>query len=269
MTFDANSSLASQVDALTATIAEARVVLSNTRIKGSRYFVLTALAGYLWSAMATSDTLLVVVKSGVGRGAGPLKRVLHECYLDAMFMASDPDPDSLAARSYLSDYRDTRALLREYRDVLAAHPQSNLPPVPPAWTFFDRPVEDVIRELDEQNVAHGGSNSLFKRAWDWWEQARYWHWSGLTRKKMVDALIERGKLDGRTAFIAMSLTRMFNAAAHAGPPWGELPPTHDGRTDPPPLQSSDADLSQLALAGQQLLGGLSKEVKEFFAVHSA
>ena len=269
MTSDAKSSAASQIDALTATIAEARVVLSDTRIKGAHYFLLTALAGYLWSAIAASDTLLVVVKSGVGRGAGPLKRLLHECYLDAMFMASDPDGDSLAARSWLSDYRDTVALLREYREVLKAHPHSNLAPLPPDWTFFDRPVDEVIRGLDEQNVAHGGSDHLFKRAWGWWERSRYWHWSGLNREKMVDALIKRGKLDGPTAFIALSLTRMFNAAAHAGPPWGELPPNPDGRTDPPTLRSADADLGQLALSGQQLLGGLSREVKDFFAAHAA
>src|SRR5882724_7901438 len=113
MTSNAKIYLTNQIDALAATIVEARGALSGTRIKGARYFLLTALAGYLWSAIAASDTLLVVVKSGVGRGAEPLKRLLHECYLDAMFMASDPDPDSLAARSWLSDYRDTVALLRE------------------------------------------------------------------------------------------------------------------------------------------------------------
>src|SRR5438876_8649946 len=94
MTSVANSSLASHINAFAATIAEARVVLINTRIKGSRYFLLTALAGYLWSAIAASDTLLVVVKNGVGRGAGPLKRVLHECYLDAMFMARSEEHTS-------------------------------------------------------------------------------------------------------------------------------------------------------------------------------
>ncbi len=257
---------------LTEAIAEARATLSATRIKGPRYFVLTALAGYLWTALSTCDTLLVVIESGVGRGAGPLKRVLHECYLDAMFIASDPDPDSLAARSYLSQYRDTRALLSEYRQVLIAHPNSNLPPAPPDVAFFDRPVPEVIKELNEANAAHGGGADLFTRAWDWWEWAerrRIWHWSGLGRKKMVDALIERGKLDGRTAFIALSLTRMYNAAAHAGPPWGELPPTPDGRTEPPGLRSSDAELGQLALSGQQLLGGLSKEVKTFFDLNTS
>ena len=269
MTGDPPTDLSNHIDALTQTITEARATLAATRIKGPRYFLLTALAGYLWNAIAATDTLLVVVTSGVGRGAGPLKRILHECYLDAMFMASDPDADSLAARSYLSDYRDSIALLREYREVLAAHPQSNLPPVPDAWKFFDLPAEEVIRELDQENLSHGGSGDLFQRGWDWWEHARHWHWSGLSRKKMVDVLIDRGKLDGKTAFIAMSLTRIFNAAAHAGPPWGELAPTSDGTTDPPPMRSSDPELTQFALAGQQLLGGLAKEIKAFFALHAA
>lgn len=261
--------LLNHVNGLTQTLTEARATLATTRIKGPRYFLLTALAGYLWSAIAATDTLLVVVKGGAGRGAGPLKRLLHECYLDAMFMASDQDADSLAARSYLSEYRDSIALLGEYREVLAAHPQSNLPPVPAAWTFFDRPTQEVIRELDEENVSHGGGSDVFQRAWKWWEKSRHWHWSGLTRKKMIDVLIERGKLDGQTAFITMSLTRIFNAAAHAGPPWGELPPRPDGTTDPPPERSSNPELVQLALAGEQLLGGLSREVRAFFALYAA
>src|SRR5437763_474192 len=128
-----------------------------------------------------------------------------------MFMVSDPDPDFLAARSFLSVYRDSLVLLREYRQVLADHPDSNLPPVPPSWTFFDRPIVDVIGELDQRNAARGGSKDLFKRAWAWWEKAPYWHWSSGSRKKMVATLTQRRKLDGRTAFIAMSLTRIFNA----------------------------------------------------------
>lgn len=262
-------SLSSDVEALTQAIAKARATLSATRIVGPHYFLLTALAGYLWNAIATADTMLVVVKSGAGRGAEPLKRVLHESYLDAMFMVSDPDADLLAARSFLSEYRDSLQLLRDYRQVLADHPESNLPPVPADWTFFDRPTVEVIRELDDQNAAHGGSTDLFSRAWAWWKRPPHWHWSGLTRKRMVDALIQRGKLDGRAAFIALSLTSMYNAAAHARPPWGELPPTDDGSTAPPLLRSSGVELSQLALSGQQLLDGLSGEVKAFFALNAA
>lgn len=262
--------LSSNVNALSLAIADARATLSATRIGGPRYFLLTALAGYLWNAIAAADTLLVVVKSGVGRGAGPLKRLLHESYLDAMFLASEPDADVLAARCFLSDYRDSLALLRDYRRVLADRPASKLPPVPPNWTFFDRPTVEVIRDLDEQNASHGGSTDLFTRAWAWWEtrMSSNWHWSGCSRKKMVDTLIQRGKLDGRAAFIAMSLTKMYNAAAHAGPPWAELPPTDDGSTAPPPPRSSDAELSQLALSGRLLLEGVSREVKAFFALNA-
>jgi hypothetical protein len=185
-----------------------------------------------------------------------------------MFIGSDPEPDVLGARSYLSQYRDTRALLSEYRQVLAAHPTSNLAPAPTDTAFFDRPAPETIRELNDENASHGGAADLFTGAWDWWEWAErrhIWHWSGLSRKKMVDALIERGKLNGQAAFIAMSLTRMYNAAAHAGPPWGELPPTPDGSTDLPRLRSSEPELDQLALSGQQFLNGLSAEVKVFFA----
>lgn len=253
---------------LSESIADARSTLRQTRIKGPHHFVLTALAGYLWTAIATSDTLLAVIRSGMGRGADPLKRVLHECYLDVLFMASDPDPDSLAARSFLSEYRDSRALLRDYRAVLAAHPGISLPPVPQAWTFFDQPVDEVIQELDRQNATQGGAHDLFARAWKWWKDPPYWHWSGLNRKKMVDVLIDRGRLDGKAAFVALSLTRIFNAAAHAGPPWSELPPTPDGSTDPPTLQAPDVDLDQLALAGDQFLRGLSKEMKDFFDLHA-
>jgi len=259
----------SAIEAFAGAIQNARTTLSSLRVVGPRYFLLTALAGYLWAAIGTAQTLLAAVKSGSAGGAGSLKRLLHESYLDAVFMINDSDPDSLAVRSFLSVYRDSLALLREYRQVLKDHPGISLPPVPPSWTFFDRPTNDVIKELDQQNAAHGGSGDLFKRAWAWWEKANYWHWSGVSRKKMVDRLISRGKMDGRAAFIAMSLTRIFNSEAHASPPWEELAPADDGSIAAPPSRSSEIELTQLALSGAQLLEGLSTEVKQFFIANAA
>jgi len=87
--------LSSELEALTKAITEARTTLRATRVVGPHHFLLTALAGYLWNAIAVADTLLVVVKSGAGRGAGSLQRLLHESYIDAMFLASDPDADLL------------------------------------------------------------------------------------------------------------------------------------------------------------------------------
>jgi hypothetical protein len=251
------------VDLLVTSLHKSRETLNELRIRGPRHFFLWAMAGYLWSAIAASDTLLAVIRSRAGQGAAPLKRFLHESYLDVMFLSSDPDSDLLAAKTLLSELRDSVMLLNEYREVRAAHPEADLP-IPSGSQFFDRPVGEFLIGLDEQNKGYGGSDDLFTRAWASWEKSKYWHWSGLSRKRMIDVLVERGKLHGRGAFIALSLTRMYNAAAHAAPTWAALPDTRVSTSLDTPKLSTEGDLTQLAVAGHQFLEGISREVRECF-----
>ena len=257
------------VEALANSLGRARAVLSQLKPSGPRHYFLAAMAGYLYGAIAVGDTVLGVVRSQFGRGAGPLKRFLHESYLDVLFLASDPDPDLLAAKTVLSELKDSLRLLADYREVRAAHPDAGLPPVPPAWEYFDRPVEEMLRVLDDQNVNYGGSPDLFRRAWSSWDTGRYWHWSGLRRNQMINVLVTRGKLDGRGAFMAMSLTKIYNASAHPAPAWSELPFPEDTTSIDVPLTASNADLGQLALASSQFLDGISKEVAVCFQTVNA
>lgn len=254
-----------RLDALVSSLEEGRQVLGGVQVDGPHHFFLAAMAGYLWSALAVGDTLLVVIQNRAGLGAGPLKRFLHESYLDVMFLNSSPDSDLLAAKMFLTELRDSVTLLSDYRQVRAAHPEARLPPEPAASQFFDRPIGEFLRILDEQNKGYGGSGDLFTRAWAAWERRSHWHWSGLSRKKMIEALVDRGKLEGRGAFIALSLTNMYNAAAHPAPAWAHLPfPSNDDRADLPGV-SSEGHLTQLALAGQQFLKGITQEVRACFS----
>jgi hypothetical protein len=256
--------MSEEIEALSESIEEARAALSATRVAPPRPLVLTALAGYLWGSIATADTLLVVVRSGVGRGAGSLKRLIHEAYLDTLFLVSDPEPEFQAAKSYLSGYRDSRKLHGEYQQVILDHPDSGFPPVPEGWKQFGEPIEPVLDRFDKENSSIGGSKGLYARAWKAIESTRQWHWSGHSRKQMIDVLIERGKLDGPSAFMALSLTRLYNSVAHATAPWAELPPTPDGSTSPPPLLSPTQEIDQLALSGRTFLGATSREVRSYF-----
>ena len=228
------------------------------------------MAGFLYTGIATADTVVAVVTAGAGQGAGPLRRVIHEAYLDVLYMSSDPDPDLLAAKTILSDFQDSVRMVADYRIVVADHPEATLPPVPSSWGFVDRPIGELLQSLDRDSASHGGSADLFTRAQLALDShPRVWHWSGLSRRNMVNTLVARQKLSAKGAFMALGLTKIYNAGAHPRPAWADLPLPDEGLALEVPLRADERDLSQLATSACQFLSGVTTEVAAFFAAASA
>jgi hypothetical protein len=255
-----------KLEELEAALVEARGTLAGIRIRGPHPFVQFAVVGYLWTGIAIGDSLVALIRGRAGGGGESLKRHLQEGFLDLLYLISDPDPDLLSAISLLSEFRGSRRLVDDYRRVMEEHPEAELPPVPEHWGPVDRPIEETIATLDADSARLDAPPDLFARAWDWWEKhPRAWHWSGLSRKKMVDVLVARGKLSGKAAFMAMSLTNIYNAGAHASPAWANLPPGDPDGPFPAPGPSSETVLAQLAVAGTQFVTGIRAEVHNYFA----
>lgn len=267
-----STSRKSSISALRVATAEGRRLLSAFPVSVQHYYTDHALAGYLWHALSTVDTLLVALESPFAGGAEPLKRYLHECYLDVAFLASDPDPELHAAMAFLSEYEDSQRLVNDYRKVEAAYPDHQFPALPEASNAYLAPLADLVVRLDAANAACGRSPDLFARAAKAREKQKHWHWSGLSRKKMVEVLVARGRFTINDQLMSDSLTKLYNGAAHAAPAWGQLPfpatPQAAIEIDPPG-EASERSVTQLAIGAEQFLSGVIRTVVDYHSTRAA
>jgi hypothetical protein len=266
-------SLQASIEALTEAITDARSELAVFHVSAQHYYLEHALAGYLWNAIATSDTIRAVLHASAALGAEPLKRYLHECYLDVLFLVSDPEPDLLAAKCFLTELTDSRRLVQDYRKVVTAHPDIDLPELPASAEYFATSQAEAVERLDTANAAMGGAPALFARAAAAWNTHRHWHWSGVSRPDMVRALVARSKLTVQDQLMANSLTKIYNAGAHASPAWAELPfPECPGTLVPvePPGTASESVQAQLGSGTLQFLVRIVHEIRLYRAsAHAA
>lgn len=192
---------------------------------------LAGIGTIVWEA---ANALLLVVRDGkYMAGAHPVARLVLEAGMEALFIASSTDYDSVGARARVFEaleYVDQRLNLG------AAY---NIPEFQDEEAEYARIQELIRREADTLNSAAAGrGNELLSSLEDLLPKFRAarqgkrhpGHWSGLSRRRMAQELEKRAKDDavkGRlvAAYSALSrsshpgfLSEMWDrSAAESGP----------------------------------------------------
>ena len=255
------------IEALEKEISKCRDLLSKIQFKGSRYFLDQTIFRYLWGAVASGDLILLAVKADHSSGTESLGRHLHESLLDLVFILSDPDPQLCAAKTVLADLNDWKEIWDLHHEMAPASDAEPVPPVPPEWdALLSKSTDEVANDLDKLSSEMGGGNDLFAQAKEELDAQGHWHWSGLSRYKMIKTLEKRDQLDDASSVKARQHIKLFNLGSHASPSWSTLNLQITGEEQvhifADPSESDDDEIMTLASQTTSLLAGMRKVVEE-------
>jgi hypothetical protein len=206
---------------LRTSIADARRLLDSLRTHLHRHHLLldSVIARYLYGAIASAEVVEVAFVARHPEGAEPVVRHLFETGVDLLYLLSDPNSDAAAARTLVWNSLDWEEQW-QHRTTLALDERR------PAESAEDAVLTAAkwLRDLGDDDAVLRQEFADAQR-----RERRAWHWSGRSRRGMLQELEDRGS-EPTLVPMLNALSDSLSDAAHASARWHTLPAELDAAT---------------------------------------
>jgi hypothetical protein len=240
--------------ALAAEIGTCRALFDGAalRVYGPRFLLDSVVVRYLHGALATAEVVEAVARARHPAGAEPLARFLFETALDLMYLLYAPDAADAAARTVAWNLLDRERGLQQAAVVAATDPSGD------AVGRKPETADEIIEATAQAVERMGGDAGLVRRVYADAKamRRRPWHWSGMSRTKMLKDLGTRGA-PAELIAVLEGLWSALSNAGHPSPRWHnldfDLDPEAMTMTLPDSRVATDEEVAAFAERARDLL----------------